>query len=217
MRYVRLRVTPAEGAAFHPLGDDLRRESAVQRERIHRVDLLADGTGVMLAEASGDRERYEAILEDSPYVHEFAVTGASGRWYSYTHFDPTETSRAMMERRRENELMLDFPVSVAEDGTMELTMFGSQEALGNASARSDDDWDVEILEIGDQPPTLSNLFASLTSRQQEVLEAAVALGYYENPRNATQADVAEAVEATPSTVGEHLQKVEARVFQAVVG
>lgn len=217
MRYVRLRVTPEDGAAFHPLGEDLRRESAVQRERIHRVDLLADGTGVMLAEASGDRERYEAILEDSPYVHEFAVTGTEGRWYSYTHFDPTETSRAMMERHRENELMLDFPVSVAEDGTMELTLFGSQQAFGNASATAYDGWDVEIVEIGDRPPTLSNLFASLTSRQQEVLEAAVELGYYESPRAATQADVAEAVEATPSTVGEHLQKVEARVFQAVVG
>lgn len=217
MRYVRLRVTPEEGAAFHPLGDELRREPAVQRERIHRVDLLADGTGVMLAEASGHRERYEAILEDSPYVHEFAVTGTGGRWYSYTHFDPTETSRAMMERRRENELMLDFPVSVAEDGSMELTLFGSKEAFGNASPTAYDGWNVEIVEIGDQPPTLSNLFASLTSRQQEVLEAAVALGYYESPRAATQADVAEAVGATPSTVGEHLQKVEARVFQAVVG
>jgi predicted DNA binding protein len=216
MRYVRLRVTPVEGAAFHPLGDELRRDPAVQRERIHRVDLLADGTGVLLAEASGDRERYEAIIEDSAYVHEFAVSGAEGRWYSYTHFDPTETTRAMMERRRANELVLEFPVSVAEDGSMEVTLLGSQEAFENASATAYDGWDAEILEIGDKPPTLSNLYASLTSRQQEVLEAAVELGYYESPRAATQADVAEAVETTPSTVGEHLQKVEARVFQAVL-
>jgi predicted DNA binding protein len=217
MRYARLRVTTDDGAAFHPLGDELHREPAVQRERIHRVDLLADGTGVMLAEASGDRERYEAILADSTYVHEFAVTGAEGRWYSYTHFEPTETTRAMMEQRRENELMLDFPVAVTEDGSLELTLLGSQEAFGNASATAYEGWDVEVVEIGDQPPTLSTLFASLTSRQQEVLEAAVELGYYESPRGATQADVAEAVGGTASTVGEHLQKVEARVFQAFVG
>lgn len=217
MRYVRLRVTPEDGAAFHPLGAELRRDPAVERERIHRVDLLADGTGVMLAEATGDRERYEAILTDSEYVHEFAVTGAEGRWYSYTHFDPTETTRAMMERRRENELMLEMPVEITDDGAMEMTMVGSQEAFSGATGTDYDGWQVEILELGDHPPTLSDLFAALTSRQQEVLEAAVDLGYYESPRAATQADVAEAVEATPSTVGEHLQKVESRVFQAFVG
>ncbi len=177
MRYVRLRVTP-EGAdaAFHPLGAALRAEPDVRRERIHRVDLLADGTGVMLAEATGDRERYESILAASEYVHEYAVTGAEGRWYSYSHFEPTPTTRRMMHQRRENERMLETPVEVAEDGALELTMVGSQAAFDDAAAVDAADWDVEVLEIGDHPPTLSDLFAALTSRQQEVLETAVDLG-----------------------------------------
>ena len=217
MRYVRLRVTPEEGHSFHPLGETLRREPAVRRERIHQVELLADETGIMLAEATGDRERYEAILTDSPYVHEFSVTGADGRWYSYSHFDPTGLTLAMLERRREQELMVETPIEVTPAGAMELTLVGTESAFAAADPADHDGWDVEILEIGDHPPTLSDLFASLTERQQEVLEAAVEMGYYESPRGATQSEVAEAVEATPSTVGEHLQKVEARVFQAFVG
>ena len=73
MRYVRLRVTPREGSSFPPLAEALRQEPSVRRERIHRIDLLADDTGVMLAEASGDRDRYAAILDDRAYVHEYAV------------------------------------------------------------------------------------------------------------------------------------------------
>nr|WP_225335400.1 hypothetical protein [Halomicrobium urmianum] len=57
MRYVEMRVTPREGTAFHPLGERLAEDSDVIRGAIHQLDLLADGTAVMLAEARGDQDR----------------------------------------------------------------------------------------------------------------------------------------------------------------
>jgi predicted DNA binding protein len=55
----------------------------------------------------------------------------------------------------------------------------------------------------------------LTERQQEVLEVALELGYYDVPRQATHNDIAERLDLSVGTVGEHLQKIEARVFKTL--
>ena len=216
MRYVTLRVSPTDGAAFHPLGQRLADEPEIAREAIYRIELLADGTGVLLGEARGDRERYEAILEDSPHVIEYAVTGAEGRWYSYTHFEPTDPPRELIERRRELDVTMEMPVRIDEDGRLEITFVGTGEAFARAEPMGTDAFEAAVAETGEYHPEVGDLFAALTARQQEVLEAAVRLGYYENPRSATLDDVADRVHAAPSTVGEHLRKIESRVFSQFV-
>lgn len=216
MRYVTIRVTPADGRAFHPLGEDLARDPDVVRGAIHRVDLLADGTGVMLAEARGDQARYEEILTDSEYVYEFAVTGAEGHWYSYTHFEPTALTEAMVRRRQESEVMMEMPIDVEEDGSFVITFVGDQAAFARAIPPETDAYDMEVLETGDRKPGTDSQFADLTARQREILDVAVRLGYYDNPRGATHEEIAEHVDASPSTVGEHLRKIEQRTFSQFV-
>ena len=49
-----------------------------------------------------------------------------------------------------------------------------------------------------------------------VAVAALELGYYRNPREATQEDVAAVLGCSPGTVGEHLRKAEERVFSQFV-
>jgi predicted DNA binding protein len=216
MRYVTVRITPTEGSAFHPLGQRLADDPAVTREAIHRSELLDDGTGVMLAEARGDRERYEEILDDSPDVIDYSVTGDDGWWYSYTHYEPTELTRRMLERRRESEMLMETPYDVAEDGTLEITFVGDEGAFAGAMPMDSDAFTIEVLETGDHHPQIDDLFGALTARQQEILDAAVRLGYYENPRNATHEEIAAEVDASPSTVGEHLRKIESHVFSQFV-
>ena len=48
-----------------------------------------------------------------------------------------------------------------------------------------------------------------------MLDAALSVGYYEEPRRGTQADVAEAVGLAPATVGEHLRRVEEMVLRSL--
>jgi len=216
MRYVTVRITPAEGTAFHPLGQALADDPSVTREAIHRNELLDDGTAVMLAEARGDCERYGEILRESPHVLDYAVTGADGWWYSYTHYEPTDLTRRMLDQRRESEVMMEMPYDVAEDGSLDITFVGDRGAFGGAMPMDSDAYTIEVLETGDHSPQIDDLFGTLTARQQEILDTAVRLGYYENPREATHADVADAVDASPSTVGEHLRKIEASVFSQFV-
>jgi predicted DNA binding protein len=212
MRYVTVRVTPTEGGSFHPLGGELAADPSITRGAIHRIELLADGTGVMLAEARGDQERYSEILANSEYVHDFAVTGADGWWYSYTHFEPTDLTRKMVERRGQSSVMMEMPIEVEPDGSFRFTFVGDTDALADSPVADDDAYEIELLEIGDRPPDANDLFACLTARQREILDAALDLGYYENPRAATHEDIARVVDATPSTVGEHLRKIESRVL-----
>jgi hypothetical protein len=216
MRYVTLRVTPTEAEAFHPLGKTLTDEPSITRTAIHRIEELADGTGVMLAEARGDRDRYEEIMDASEYVVDYAVTGTEGGWYSYMQFQMTDLSRQLVSNRRQTELMMEMPIRLNEDGSGVVTLVGDEGAFGDALPDLPDGLDMEVLEIGERHEGVSDLFACLTGRQQEILDAAVRQGYYENPRRATHADVAEAVNVSPSTVGEHLRKIESRVFSQFV-
>ncbi len=80
IRYLTVLVHPAEGRVFHPLGKKLADEPTIAREAIHHVELLADGTVLSFAEGSGDRERYEGIMRDSPYVVDFLVSGGIHGW-----------------------------------------------------------------------------------------------------------------------------------------
>jgi predicted DNA binding protein len=70
--------------------------------------------------------------------------------------------------------------------------------------------------IGDYHPDSGQLFSVLTERQQEILGAAVEMGYYEVPRNATHEDIAGEVGVSAGTVGEHLRKVEGKVLSTLV-
>ncbi|PSP96623.1 hypothetical protein BRC84_01505 [Halobacteriales archaeon QS_1_68_44] len=74
---------------------------------------------------------------------------------------------------------------------------------------------VELVEIGEYDPAARGPEALLTDRQLEVLDAAIGVGYYEEPREGTQADVAERVDIAPATVGEHLRRVEGTVLRAL--
>ncbi|WP_276280359.1 helix-turn-helix domain-containing protein [Halorussus caseinilyticus] len=217
MRYLTVLARPGEGGAFHPLGKRLSAEPSITREAIHRVELLADGTVLSFAEASGDRHRYEEIMEESPSVVDYLVSGGD-RWMAVSQFEPTDTTRRVLERARESDVVVETPIRVEGDGSLRVTYLGSESDLRNLFRDVADETALafEVVETGDYDPDESAFARLLTIRQQEVLEAAVEEGYYSAPRRATHEDVARAVGIAPTTAGEHLRKIEERVFGALV-
>ncbi|WP_368411824.1 helix-turn-helix domain-containing protein [Haladaptatus halobius] len=75
--------------------------------------------------------------------------------------------------------------------------------------------DIEIERVSEYGSE-DRLSSALTERQREILKVAVEQGYYEVPRQATIRDIADAMELSQATVGEYLQKIEARVLSASV-
>jgi predicted DNA binding protein len=216
MRYVTLVARP-RGDGLHPLDRALRDDETVEREAIHRAELLDDDTIVMFAEARGDADRLREILADSDHVREFTVTGDDeGRVYSYTHYDPNDTLRELLLRRRELELVVRMPIEYTADGGMRATYVGRAEEFREAMASQPDSVAIDIESTGEYRPEVEDLFAQLTERQREVLRAAVRAGYYEDPREATHEDIADAVDLSPGTVGEHLRKIESTVLTQLV-
>jgi len=216
MRYVTMRVSPAEGEAFHPLGQALSTDPAIERGSIYKVERLDDGSGLLLAEARGDVDSYRQILTDSEYVYDFSIVEDDGWWYSYTHFEPNDANREMLELQYESQLAMETPIEIESDGSFVLTLVGPTEAFQESAPTQTAAYDIEVLETGEHTPELGDLFLSLTDRQREVLKTAVDRGYYDNPRQATHEDIAADVDVSPSTVGEHLRKIESRVFEKLV-
>lgn len=106
-------------------------------------------------------------------------------------------------------------MSVREDG-LEVSIVGEQTAL----ARSVEEYaaagvDVALLELSDYRGP-ADAMAALTARQREVVETAWAAGYFEVPREASAAAVAERLDLDPSTVTEHLRRAEANLFDEVL-
>jgi predicted DNA binding protein len=217
MRYLTVLVSRSDGDGFHPLGTKLGAEQSITREAIHHVDLLADGTVLLFAEGSGKRDRYEAIMRESPRVDDYLVSGQE-RWMAVSRFEATPPIRRLLELERESELVVETPIRITDDGSLRVTYVGRDAAFRGIvrSVGEDADLTFDVVETGSYDPDGSALLRVLTTRQQEVLEAAVETGYYGAPRRATQADVAERVGIAPTTAGEHLRKIEAQVFDVLV-
>jgi len=217
MRYLTVRLEPTENSAFHPVGKRLADEPAIQREAIHHIELLASGTVLTLAEGSGDHQRYEQLMSESPHVEDVLVSGDE-RWLATSQFTARGPVRQLLEWRQESDLVVEMPIPINDDGSMRITYLGGEGDFQELYERSADaaSLGVEVIETGEYEPDVDAFMRGLTPRQQEVLQAAVEVGYYSEPRGATHEDVADAVGIAPTTAGTHLRKIESRVFGALV-
>ncbi|WP_247730228.1 helix-turn-helix domain-containing protein [Halovivax limisalsi] len=217
MRYLTVRIDPSENGGLHPLGEALTAEPTITREAIHSVDARDDGTVVLFAEGSGDRERYEEIAATSPHVIDSLATGTD-RWLAVSRFEPTDAVERLLTLPRESNLSVEYPIRIGDDGSLRVTVLGSDGGIRRLyrTAAAGDALSVDVLETGSYDPDEAELLGVLTDRQREVLTAAVEAGYYREPRAASLAEVARELDVTPSTAGEHLRKIEARVFAELV-
>lgn len=217
MRYLTVRLESTSGSAFHPIGKQLAEESSIQREAIHHIELLAGDLVLTLAEGSGDRERYEEIMSESALVEDVLVSGDE-RWLATSQFSAQAPVKNLLEWRQDSDLVVETPIPINNDGSLRITFLGSERDFQELYNKVIDatNLGIKIVKTGEYDPDLDKFVRELTSRQREVLEAAVQVGYYTEPRSATHEDVAEAIGIAPTTVGTHLRKIESRVFGALV-
>jgi predicted DNA binding protein len=214
MRYATVVITPREGG-LNPADSVLVASPAVERDVVHQVNLLNDGTIVMLYALRGNIE--EAVQELQGCDSVIAVDGSGeGEGLIYLHIEPDETSLQLMEIIQDNEVVLQTPLECTRGGGLRVTIVGDDATIQRAVDDVPDGVTVSLEGIGDYHPEADKLYGTLTARQREVLETAVEKGYYEVPRRATHEDIAKEVGLSAGTVGEHLRKVEGRVLSSLV-
>lgn len=108
------------------------------------------------------------------------------------------------------------PLEFTGDGGLRGTVVGDDGTFQRAVEALPPAFDFEVERVGEYRPDVREVFAGLTSRQQEVLSTAIRTGYYEDPRRATQQDGARALGVAPGTVSQALRRIEARVFSNFV-
>jgi predicted DNA binding protein len=214
MRTATVRLTPPDGG-LHPADGEVAAHPELEREAIDHITGLADGTGVVLCRIRGDPATVRDVMADAPRLLDHNVTAAETTVYVYLHFEPTETAEALLELRRSHEVVVRMPLRWLVDGRLEVSALGDDATLQAAVSGLPDAVDVELVELREYQPDADRPETLLTDRQLEVLDAALAVGYYEEPRRGTQADVADAVGLAPATVGEHLRRIEGSVLRSL--
>jgi predicted DNA binding protein len=103
---------------------------------------------------------------------------------------------------------------VYRDGRIHGHIVGDPETLQATIDETPEAVSVQIDAISGYPNTRSNPKAALSDRQQEALETALDMGYYDTPRAATHEDIADELGCAPNTASEHLQKGESKLVRA---
>jgi predicted DNA binding protein len=208
MRYLRLTLA---GGVFSP-------SPAITRGAVLNMRLLRDGTSLELDYIEGDIDALITELDDDPDCVQYEVCDRDGRQcYVYIHGRPEEQIRRLYELFGAYSLLIDLPIRFGGGTDVTVRIVGYEQGLYDAYQAFPEEIraHMTIEQVGTYLPDTPEMHTILTPRQREVIEAAVAVGYYATPRTATATDVAERVGCARSTAAEHLRNSEARLMTAL--
>jgi hypothetical protein len=215
MRSVTYRLAPDGGL----LDADARglASYAGRLETIQQARLLGDDSVVARARVETGPEERGPRLADLAGVRDVQTAEAPEATLVQVHFWPGEALADLLACRRAHAVVLDFPIEVVDAAapTLRIVATGHIDHLKGLIDDSRRAGTVTIEGVGSYDAPSRRLFAGLTDRQQQVLEAALDRGYYDVPRDGTYEDIARDLDCSASTVGQHLRRIEARVLSAI--
>ena len=209
MRQIRARFE-IPGTDLFPWADEIAGND-LGRGPVYRMEVLADGSVLLVGAFEGDPEEFFEVVSAADKTLDIAISEERDGIY-HAQFEPRPEVRRMIAARRETPIAMQMPMAMNDDGSVEATYIAEADLFTEALSEIPDAVETEVLRVGDFEPTESDVFDTLTARQQEVLDAAIRRGYYEDPREATHEDLAADLGVSPATVGEHLRRIERRVF-----
>ncbi|MFT4904449.1 MAG: putative DNA binding protein [Natronomonas sp.] len=214
MRYVRISLIPKHGD-IDPVSEEIAAEPSLSRESILHINRLNDGTVVLLTQVRGDADRLDELLEEHDAVIAHNVSTLRDGLQAYIHAEPTPVAAALLDLTQEHEFVVDTPIEYGPEGAFRVAVIGQEKTVRRAIDDIPDEIRVELEQLSDYDPELRELSSLLTDRQREILDTAADLGYYEVPRRATHQDIADELDLSTTTVGEHLRKIEARMLSEI--
>jgi predicted DNA binding protein len=197
----------------HPLHRRLVDESPISRAELLMWSPTRDATALFWCD--GDRTATAALVDAVESVRSRTLVGDDGGTYAVLRQRAYEFAGAILETVADAGVIFLPPVIFRETGVVQF------EAVGEAAALSAFHDDLDAL--GDVSIERVRTFerrrspSALTARQRAALEAGLAVGYYEVPRDGAVEDVAAELDCATSTAGELLRKAEAAVVAAHVG
>lgn len=217
MKYVRViaRPDPDRAPRFFRV---LAASSYVTEARLFDQNASPRGKPTGLFEVDGDEDRVRDELADAPGVLTLeTATVAEGTFNLLLALDPSAVPllRDLFGAITREGLVVAKPVFY-RDGRVHSRIVGTPASLQAAIETLPSDVDLEIDTIGDFDRRRDSPLSMLSDRQREAVTTAFAMGYYEHPREATHAEIADRLGCAPNTVSDHLQKAEGRIVDALL-
>ncbi|QZY00384.1 helix-turn-helix domain-containing protein [Halobaculum rubrum] len=217
MKTLALRLDPDE-ASTHPMHAFVADHPEFGPTRLLQWNPRIGETNVLLFHIDGPPEPFLPALDgvDTTEVVEPSAESTVDGFYLYVRERLTERDRGLVEAFADENVVVVPPVVYDTDGSMRFSVVGTGDALGRAIDRIPDGVDVSVRRVRSGAGAAVAPGGGLTDRQREVVAAAVDAGYYEEPRGATVADVAERLDCAPSTAAEHIRRAEATLVRGAV-
>lgn len=218
MKHVRFRIIPDDGA-FHPVDQLLADAPAIQRRAIHQLNPVGSESAVTLYELEGDISANQDLLGDieaHPEMLDLEVKAVESTIYAYAKFRLNETVAHLGLIALNSEILFEYPLVYTRDGSLRIYAVSDVASIRGFEEDLPANLTFELESIGEHHPQGKRFWTQLTPRQQEIIQSAVEMGYYQSPRGATYQDIADELGIAAGTVGEHLQKIEKRILTQIV-
>jgi hypothetical protein len=213
LRSATLSLSPATEL---PLLDRFDRSDAVSIDATRYLGPVENGQYVGLSDLRGDLDAARELLAASDRVLGYDVAGVDGRGICYAQYRSVGLIEELLSILYRHDVVLDWPIDHRRDGDeseARFTVVGTGTGLRRAIAALPDPISVSVERIGRIDPDAGDPDL-LTDRQAALLDLAVREGYYEVPRETTQAALADRLDLAPGTVSDRLQRIEHRVLTA---
>lgn len=213
MKHVRLTMRAPEGTV-HPVFDMLTRSEHVERVNGLHWNFSGDVLGT-LHYVEGDLDAYVAELDSIPSVLDYDIAPADDtHFYVYHRCVVDGGAQELFETFTRDTLLMVPPIEFSPDGSATFSLFGDDAEVQAALDDVPKVIGIDVHEVSGIENTPEVTGATLTARQREAIEAALQLGYYDVPHEASYEDVAETMGCAPSTAAEHLRKAEGKLVQS---
>jgi hypothetical protein len=215
----RIRATahidPDEAPVFFNL---LANSPEIEEARVLEENSTFDKRETFLFAIDGDASGFAERAAETPGVESVEVdTVDDGQAYALLVMRPMETPLFEAIHRSGpagGGFVFRLPI-IYRDGTMIGEIVGDPQQLQQAFTDGPAAIDIQVDEIGRFRGVHDNPKTTLSHRQREALEVALALGYYEQPRKATHEAIGTELGCAPQTASDHLQKAEAKLVAAI--
>jgi predicted DNA binding protein len=217
MKALALQLVP-NGDVTHPMHEFVAEHSAYGATRLLQSSTQDDGTTVFLFYIDGPQEPFLSALDDAKTAEVATPSPAvTDGFYLYVQEHLDDHTLDLVSAFAEENVLVIPPVVYDVDGTIRVTVVGVAAAVQRAVDRMPDSVDASVLRLWSGANKVVHRGNGLTERQREVVATAFETGYYEEPREATIADVAERLDCAQSTVAEHLRKAESTLVRHEIG
>jgi len=170
----------------------------------------------LLYSITGDETAFREAIEQTAIPVSWDVTTIDDeRFYCYLRADPVSQLETVLEAASTDGLVVVKPV-VYCDGSVTARLVGEPEVLQSVLRSMPSVVEIDVRAVGEHAGDRTDPLVALSERQREALEVALEMGYFQQPRRVTHADIAKRLGCASSTATEHLQKAQSKLVRAAI-